>query len=161
MPLSTATTYRLQHQQEVLHDLVWGLTEPQLRTRVNPDKWSAYEQMVHLTAYQPAFHNRLKRIEQEEQPLFDPYLADNDPLYLDCMQRPLNEITEDFTTQRFILINHLVSLPDPVLRRTGVHLKYGQLSIPEWTEMFLLHEAHHLFCIFQLTSQIRATIRAI
>ena len=161
MPLSTATTYRLQHQHEVLQDLVRGLTEPQLRTRVIPDKWSAYEQLVHLTAYQPAFYNRLKRIEQEEQPLFDPYIADNDPLFLDCMQRPLKEITEDFTTQRFILINHLVSLPDPILRRTGAHMKYGPLSITEWTEMFLLHEGHHLFSIFQLTSQTRATIRAI
>lgn len=161
MPLSTATTIRLQYQQEVLQDLARGLTEQQLRTRVIPDKWSAYEQIVHLTAYQPAFYNRLKKIEQEEQPQFEPYVADNDPLFLDCMQRPLKEISEDFTTQRFILINHLVSLPDPILRRMGVHKKYGPLSITEWTEMFLLHEGHHLFSIFQLTSQIRATNRTI
>jgi hypothetical protein len=161
MPLSSITTIRLQHQHEVLQDLVRGFTEQQLRTPVIPDKWSAYEQMAHLTAYQPMFYNRLKRIEQDEQPEFEPYVADNDPLFTDAVQRPLNEISEDFTTQRFILINHLVSLPDPVLRRTGVHKKYGPLSITEWTEMFLLHEAHHLFSIFQLTSQLRATIRTV
>ena len=161
MPLSTITTIRLQYQHEVLQDLVRGFTEPQLRTRVIPEKWSAYEQMAHLTAYQPMFYNRLKRIEQEEQPEFEPYVADTDPLFLDCVQRPINEILEDFTTQRFILINHLVSLPDPVLRRTGMHKKYGPLSISEWTEMFLLHEAHHLFSIFQLTCMIRATIRPV
>lgn len=161
MPLSTITTIRLQHQQDVLQDLVRGFTEHELRTRVIPEKWSAYEQMAHLTAYQPMFYNRLKRIEQEEQPEFEPYVADNDPLFPDCVQRPINEISEDFTTQRFILINHLVSLPDPILRRTGMHKKYGQLSISEWTEMFLLHEAHHLFSIFQLTSIFRATIRPV
>lgn len=159
MPLSTVTTLRLQHQHEVLYDLVRGLPEPELRTRVIPDKWSAYEQMSHLTAYQPAFYNRLKRIEQEDQPLFEPYMADNDPLFRDTVQRSLKEMSEDFTTQRFILINHLLALPDVVLRRTGIHQRYGALSIPEWTEMFLLHEGHHLFSIFQLTSQLRATIR--
>ncbi len=159
MPLSTTTTIRLQHQHEVLQDLVRGLTEPELRTRVNPDKWSAYEQLSHLTAYQPLFYSRLKKIEQEDQPSFEPYVADSDPLFHDCVQRPIKEISEDFTTQRFILINHLVALPDPILRRTGIHQKYGALSITEWTEMFLLHEGHHLFSIFQLTSQLRATIR--
>lgn len=161
MPLSTATTARLQLQQEVLQDLIRGIPEPELRTRVIPDKWSAYEQLSHLTAYQPLFYNRLKRIEQEEQPFFEPYVADNDPLFHDCVQRPLKEISEDFTTQRFILINHLVAMSDATLRRTGTHQKYGPLSIMEWTEMFLLHEGHHLFSIFQLTSQLRATIRAL
>jgi hypothetical protein len=33
---------------------------------------------------------------------------------------------------------------------SAVHKKYGALTIMEWTEFFLLHEAHHIFTIFQL-----------
>lgn len=159
MPLSTAVTSRLQHQHEVINDLIKGLSEEQLRRRVIPDKWSAFEQLVHLTTYQPAFYNRLKRIEQEDQPVFEPYAAENDAAFNDCLQCSLKEVTEDFSTQRFILINHLVSLPDLALRRTGIHPVYGVLSIPDWTEMFLLHESHHCWNIFQLTSRTRATVK--
>ena len=159
MPLSTAVTSRLQNQHEVISDLIRGLSEEQLRQRVIPEKWSAYEQLVHLTTYQPVFYQRLRRIEQEEQPQFEPYAADMDAAFHDCLQLSLKEVTEDFSTQRFILINHLVALPDTALRRTGIHPVYGVFTIPDWTEMFLLHESHHLWNIFQLTSRTRATVK--
>jgi hypothetical protein len=41
------------------------------------------------------------------------------------------------------------------LDRTGIHPKYGKLNIIDWTEFFLLHEAHHLFAIFQLTHTLK------
>ncbi|MEP7141716.1 MAG: DinB family protein [Ferruginibacter sp.] len=41
-------------------------------------------------------------------------------------------------------------LTDTRINRIGIHKKYGPLNIIQWTEFFLLHEAHHIFTIFQL-----------
>lgn len=156
MPLTVSMTVRLQHQHEVITDLIRGLPEEKLKQRIQPDKWSAFEQLVHLTAYQPTFSARLRKMELEENPLFTPYVADHDPLFHDYLQRSVKEIQDDLGTQRFIISNHLAGLSEQNLRRTGQHPKYGLLTIGEWTELFLLHEAHHLFKLFELTGQLRA-----
>jgi hypothetical protein len=44
----------------------------------------------------------------------------------------------------------ITNLNDGELLLTGTHPKFGVLTIPGWTEFFLLHEAHHLFTIFRL-----------
>jgi hypothetical protein len=46
------------------------------------------------------------------------------------------------------------SIPEEKLARTGIHKKYGRLTILQWTEFFLLHEAHHIFTIFKLANGI-------
>ena len=48
----------------------------------------------------------------------------------------------------------ITNLTPAELLKTGVHKKYGVLTITEWTEFFLLHEAHHIFTIFQLRHDI-------
>jgi hypothetical protein len=153
MPLSISAISRLQHQHKTIHDLVKGLSEEQLNKRVNPEKWSAFEQIAHLAAYQPTFFGRLHKMQQEVSPSFERYVADNDPLFHECCKNSLKELLEDLDTQRFIIINHLTTLPEQALRRTGHHPKFGLLTIVEWTEFFLLHEAHHLFSIFMLTRE--------
>ena len=155
MPLSTSILTRLEHQHKTVHELIRGFSETQLKQRVNPDKWSVFEQIAHLTSYQPVFLHRLQQMEQQHEPAFDRYAADNDPAFNACLQRPLKELEDDLTTQRFILHNHINRLPETALRRTGVHLRYGTMSIVQWTEFFLLHESHHLFSIFQLTADMR------
>jgi hypothetical protein len=34
--------------------------------------------------------------------------------------------------------------------RTGVHPKFGAMSLSLWLEFFLVHEAHHLYVVLQL-----------
>jgi hypothetical protein len=153
MPLSASSLGRLQNQHKTVHDLIKGLSEEKLNSRVNPDKWSAFEQIAHLAAYQPTFFHRLQKMQHEESPSFERYIADNDPLFHECCKNSLKELLNDLETQRFIINNHLSSLPEQALRRTGRHPKYGLMTIVDWTEFFLLHEAHHLFSIFMLTRE--------
>jgi hypothetical protein len=49
----------------------------------------------------------------------------------------------------------LSGLGESNLKRTGLHPRYGVLTIPQWTEFFLLHEAHHLFSLFMLLQELR------
>jgi hypothetical protein len=155
MSLSASVSSRLRYQHETIHDLLKGFSEEQLKQRIQKDKWSAFEQVAHLTSYQPVFLQRMQLIEQGNNPLFDRYVADNDPAFLESCKKSLNGLLNDLITQRVIIINHLMTLSDTAVHKTGRHPKYGLLNIAEWTEFFLLHEAHHLFSIFMLTKSAR------
>jgi DinB superfamily len=155
MPLSSSVLARLKYQQETLNELIRGLSEEQLKEHINPGKWSAFENIVHLTSYEPVFLNRLQLIEHAETPLFERYVADNDPVFHAYMNHSLKELLDDYSTQRFLINNHITSLSETMLRREGIHPVYGRFTISQWADFFLLHEAHHLFTIFMLGAALR------
>lgn len=154
MLLSAAVTSRLQHQHESLQDLLKGHNESQLRQRPPSGKWSPFEQVAHLAAYQLVFLQRMKQVEQGNNPLFERYIGDDDPVFLEYRELPLQQLLENLYIQRFIIINYLTALPEAALRNTGRHPKYGEFTLAEWTEFFLLHEGHHLFHLFLLTREL-------
>jgi hypothetical protein len=155
MSLSASVCSRLQHQHETIQELLNGFSEDQLRQRIHSDKWSAFEQVTHLVIYQPVFMQRMQRIQQEDAPMFDRYVADNDPAFIEGCKRSLTELLNDMSAQRITIINYLMTLPASALGKTARHPKYGMLTVAEWTGFFLLHEAHHLFSIFMLTRSAR------
>ncbi len=155
MPLSSSIQSRLKYQHETLHDLIKGLSESQLKERVNPDKWSAFENIVHLVVYQPVFLKRLQLIAHKDNPQFERYKADDDPVFHQYLSMSLKELMSDLETQRFIINNHLNQLSETNLRREGVHPLYGGFNVGQWADFFLLHEAHHFFTIFMLTAALR------
>jgi hypothetical protein len=148
--LSPSIIVRLKHQHETLLELLSGFAEASLRTRVIPEKWSVFEQTAHLAAYQPTFLTRLQQMAKQDNPSFERYVADNDPHFRECCQKPLDQLFEHIDTLRSSINQHLESLSGQDLLRTGLHPKYGKMTITGWTEFFLLHEAHHLFSIFML-----------
>jgi hypothetical protein len=40
------------------------------------------------------------------------------------------------------------------LQRIGRHARYGRLTVVQWVEFFLLHEAHHLYTIFMIVQEL-------
>ncbi|HEY8893450.1 MAG TPA: DinB family protein [Niastella sp.] len=155
MSLSASVCSRLQNQHETIQELLNGFSEEHLRQRIHKDKWSAFEQVVHLATYQPVFVQRMHTIQKTDTPEFDRYVADNDPAFIEGCKRSLIELLNDLSAQRNLITNHLMTLPVSALGKTGRHPRYGLLTIGEWTEFFLLHEAHHLFSIFMLTRSTR------
>jgi hypothetical protein len=129
-------------------------TEEQLKIRVHPEKWSAFQNMVHLAAYQPTFIQRMTAILNQEYPVFGPYKADNDPAFHVYLGKTPAELISDVGEKRLDMIRLLGAASDQQLPYWGEHAKYGKLSVPDWTEFFLLHEAHHLFTSFLLIRQI-------
>lgn len=157
MPLSESILTRLQYQHKTIDELIDGLSEEQLKTRVNPDKWSAFENIVHLAAYQPIFIKRIHLMLDENEPSFERYVADNDPVFLEYQKKPLTELLEIISSDRFTILNLEKKLNEEQLNKTGRHKAYGLIALARWFDVFLLHEAHHLWTIFQLTSATRAT----
>lgn len=159
MALSASMLARLQHQHETITELNNGLDEMQLKHRVNPDKWSAFENTVHLATYQHAFIHRLSLILAGGTPSFERYVADKDPLFHDHLRLSLQQIQEDLIKNRQLIVKRLTELNTRQLNLTGLHPRYGLMTITQWTEFFLLHEAHHLYTIFMLTQDLRGLQR--
>src|SRR5437868_3345833 len=154
--LSPSQQSRLEHQHETIIELTKGIREQDLRVRPDIGKWSVFENMAHLTAYQQTFVHRLKKMQKDDSPSFERYVAEQDPHFEECCGMELHQLNEYLFTNRFLISNHLASLKEPEFRKMGIHPVFGALTVSQWVEFFLLHEAHHLFTIFKLVSGKRA-----
>lgn len=156
MPLSASISTRLRHQHESLPEIIGDLTETALKQRINPDKWSAFEHIAHLAAYQPNFISRLEKMATAPSPSFERYVAEKDPQFPAYLDKSLADLLELISAQAAQINAILAHTNEAGLLRTGLHPKYGLLTVTKWTEFYLLHEAHHLFSIFMLTQDLRA-----
>lgn len=160
MPLSSSIAARLQFQHLSIREITAGISPEVLRHPVNPGKWSAFENVAHLAAYQPVFIDRLERLGREASPAFGRYVADNDPQFHSSLAKSPAELFDIIDSDRALIRSTLLHSPldsggETFLERTGSHPLYGLLTVPQWTEFFLLHEAHHLFTIFRLVQELR------
>lgn len=153
MPSSVST--RLQYQHKSLLDIIDGLDDKQVRLHPDQGKWSIFENIVHLQTYQHVTVKRIKTILEAENPTFSPYIADDDPLFLENCQKSTREVVQDLLGIRKDMAAGILSFQEHDFDRTAVHSTYGKLNLVNWLNFFLLHEAHHLFTIFKLTSKIK------
>ena len=138
-------------QYLALPDMILKLEMETLTYRPFHDKWSIKDYIAHLVKYQLVFLDRMKMILNEESPLIKPYKAEEDILFPEYQQRELLSLLETMRKDRIELIEFIKGLKKNDVSRVGIHGNYGILTITEWTEFFLLHEAHHIFAIFKLT----------
>jgi uncharacterized damage-inducible protein DinB len=122
---------------------------PVFDVRINPSKWSAHENLAHLAQYHEVFMARLGRILSEDNPDCGRYSAEKDPRWEDWRKLPSKIVLEKLKTLRTELLRRLRELSDDDFQRTGVHSRFGKLTLAQWLEFFLVHEAHHLYLVFQ------------
>ena len=156
MPLPSSVTTRLEYQHKSLLDIIEGLSDAQIRLQVIPGKWSIFENIVHLQTYQHTFIERVKRILEENNPLFSSYTAEADPLFHENCSRSSREIIQDLLTTRKEIASGILSFKENDLAKMATHPRYGTMSLLLWLNFFVLHEAHHLFTIFKLSGEIKA-----
>jgi len=152
--MKTALLQRLQYQPASLDISIQGLTEEQIKSKPLADKWSIFENLAHLARYHEIFKERSALITAGGTPLFQPYKADNDPGFFEWQNKPFTQLMHDFYTDRDILNACLGSFTAEQLQGAARHPVYGLLSMEGWTELFLLHEAHHFFTIIKLAALI-------
>lgn len=153
--LHNSTIERLTNQHRIIPTFIEGLSNEALHQRINANKWSIHENLAHLGRYQDFFEKRLILILKEKSPKFDRYKAEEDPMHDKWIQLNLSDILLAIDRQRDSLKNFVVALTGKKMKRTGIHPKLGQMDIPMWTEFFLLHEAHHLYAVFQISQEMK------
>jgi hypothetical protein len=145
----------MQYQHKSLVEIIDGLDDEQVRRVVHPGKWSIFENIVHLQTYQHTFCLRVKQMLRENNPAFERYTAEADPLFHDNCTRSIREIMQDLLTIRKDMCASVLALTPAELARTGQHPVYGQMNFIQWLNFFLLHEAHHLFTVFKLAAELK------
>jgi hypothetical protein len=154
MKLYPSLVSRLANQHEAISSIIASVNEAKLKKEIRPGKWSIHENIVHLVKYQPVFIDRLHIILTHPEPMFEAYVADNDPEFEEWKKWDSERLMNALQKDRQAILQLVTALPDEKLARVGIHKKFGRLSIVQWTEFFLLHEAHHMFTIFQLANTI-------
>lgn len=152
MLLSPSNSSRLQFQHQSITELIRGYDIAGLTTRIDPSKWSAFENLVHLVAYQPAFAARVQMMLNNDRPVFSRYVADDDPLFHQYLAKPLDSLLSILDNDRRKLLGVFEPLQLDDLSRPGIHPKFGEMTLSEWVSFFLLHESHHMWVMVQLLS---------
>lgn len=155
MELPSHLSTRLQYQHKSLVDMIDGLSEEQIRRQVITGKWSVFENIVHLQTYQHCFVLRVREMLEKDNPVFTRYTAEADPEFLDNCEKSMREIMHDMITVRKQMSTEITRFSDADIARTAVHPTFGKMNVLQFLNFFLLHEAHHLFAIFRLTSELK------
>lgn len=149
---------RLQRCETQLQDFLAvtldGVSIDTLSANVVPGKWSAHEQLAHLARYHQIFLQRIERILAEQAPEFPRYRAEDDPEWPAWAGLPTPQLLARISSMRANLMARLRSLSEEDFEHTGVHPKFGAMSLSLWLEFFLVHEAHHLYAVLQLVRKI-------
>jgi hypothetical protein len=143
---------RLKSQHEAIEEIISDVGNSRLTYYPSPGKWSIHDNIAHLAKYQPVFLERIHTILKNNSPSFDRYKAENDPEFESWKSRDTSDLLRTLSSDRQIIFNLITALSNAELNMVGVHPKYGKLTVIQWTEFFLLHEAHHVFTIFQLAN---------
>lgn len=150
MELYHSITARLETQHKALPNIISRIDDNRLLLKPLPDKWSIKDNVAHLARYQQVFLERLEQIVHSNTPAFESYKAETDPQFEEWQRKDIGLLLKHLSTDRIRIIENVINLSTSDLDKIGLHKKFGRMNIVNWTEFFLLHEAHHLFTIFQL-----------
>ena len=150
MKLYPSLVARLSTQHETIPAIISPLDHTRLLLRPQPDKWHIKDNIAHLARYQMIFMDRVQQLLATEQPVFERYRAEEDPEFANWQDLALEQLIATLNADRKAIFHGINGMQDHELEQVGCHRKYGDLTMIQWTEFFLLHEAHHIFTIFQL-----------
>jgi len=152
--VSNSNSARLQRCETQLQGFLAvtlsGVSTDMLNEKPVSGKWSAHEQLAHLARYHQIFLQRIDSIVTEDAPEFPRYRAEDDPEWPAWTGLPASQLLARISSMRSKLMARLRSLSEEDFARTGVHPKFGAMSLSLWLEFFLVHEAHHLYAVLQL-----------
>jgi len=147
--LPESTFIRLRTQLDCLPTLLAGVPEDAMNRRTASGKWSARENLAHLARYQEVFRERVEKMLAKKQPILIRYQAEEDPEWPAWAELPMKEVRARLGSGRSKIIAQFETLTAEQLARVGVHTRLGALTLLQWLEFFLLHEAHHLLAVLQ------------
>ncbi len=102
-----------------------------------------------MARYHEMFLERIERIRTEGRPLLARYIAEDDPKWPQWAALPASEVLTRLRALRAEMLELVEQLSDRELSRTAVHSRFGEMTLAQWLEFFLLHEAHHLLIVMQ------------
>jgi uncharacterized damage-inducible protein DinB len=143
--IKRSTQARLETQLDALDTILAGATPATLAMRPASGGWSAHEHLAHLARHHAVFLERLRQVAAEDAPRFARYRAEEDPQWPTWSALPMPEVLSRLRGLRADIIRWTAALSDAEAGRVGVHPLFGEQSIGDMLEFFLVHEGHHLY----------------
>jgi RimJ/RimL family protein N-acetyltransferase/GNAT superfamily N-acetyltransferase len=140
---------RLATQLEGLALLLGDAGAEALRRPSPSGKWSAHDNLAHIARQHEVFLERVRRILAEDAPALPQYRAEDDAAWPAWRALSTEEVRGRLHALRAELLRVVERLSPAELGRSGVHSRFGALSLAAWLEFFLVHEAHHLYTILR------------
>jgi len=141
---------RLGTQLESLRLVLGNATPAALKTRPKSGKWSAHENLAHLVRHHRVTMDRLRRILDEDSPPLPGYSAEKDPEWPAMVEMSTDEVVKTLLATRQEMIALTGGLSPAQLSRIGIHPAFGPMTLAQWLDFFLIHEAHHLYVAMTL-----------
>jgi len=135
--------------QDFLAEALRGESLDSIANQTVAGKWSAHENLAHLARYHQVFLQRIDLMLAEQAPVFPRYRAEEDPDWASWAGLPTQQVLVRLSSMRAKLMARLLALNEEDFQRTGIHPKFGEMSLSLWLEFFLVHEAHHLYLVLQ------------
>lgn len=134
----------------LLEDLLNQIPVEMHKQRRIPGKWSIHEHAVHLEEAQKMIIERFKRFQQEENPVFEPYLPGttvSDDYLIDL---DLATSLADFRKNRQEMIDLLRTFTTEQWTNEGTHPEYRHISALLWIRHVMMHDHFHMYRIEEL-----------
>ena len=138
---------RLATQLDSLPFLLAGASGAALKQRSPSGKWSAHENLAHLVCHHAGTIQRIERILREDRPALPSYRAETDPDWPATAALTTEEVLRRLRELRQQFVDLFAGLSDSQLARVGVHPAFGEMTVAQWIDFFLIHEAHHVYVI--------------
>jgi hypothetical protein len=157
--LDAALYARLTHQLSSFRAWLADVDPRDLEWTPPSGKWSALLNLAHVGRHHEVTLERIARVLREDAPVFPRYDEAEDPAWERWRSLAALQVWADLEERRAALVSAVSALAPAQLARTGVHQKFGAMSVPRWLEFFLVHEAHHLYVALQRLAEARSARR--
>lgn len=134
----------------VIIPLIREVPQQILKRRPSPDKWSAYENAVHLSQSDVAFRARLDLILSTPEPFIKTIENSAEDEAGAMLDIDLDESLERYVHERGSLIERLRELSPEEWQKTAVHEAFDHYSVFIMFRHLYVHEMHHAYLIEQL-----------
>ena len=129
---------------ERVREEVGGLSEEQLRFRPGEGQWCVKEVIGHLRDFAEIDHDRLVRMISMESPLLPGYEQEALVRERNYREADLDVVLGELAAFREQTVHVLTELVDANWARQGRHEETGRMSIRQFVERLVRHEAMHL-----------------
>ena len=149
MPLLSPTLYPTHpaKAQKVLDVLLTGVNQSVATTLRDPDDgeagWTILDIVCHLRDFEQLWQRRVTLVLNEENPRFDPFDPDALVLQNDYANQDFAAVWAERAALRAVSIAMLDAMTDEQWDRSGLHARFGEITIVELKVQLPMHDLDH------------------
>ncbi len=147
---TTALISALENAPSVIIPLIREVPQAILKRLPSPDKWSPYENAIHLSQSDVAFRARLDLILSTPEPIIKTIENSAEDEAGAMLEVDLDESLERYIRERASLVTRLKQLTPDEWQKPAVHEAFDHYSVFIMFRHLYVHEMHHAYLIEQL-----------